>query len=219
MSVQMRPRTPTGEETGTTLETQIRRTAELLEALCPVLPMVKERGRATHMGALLADAALQPGLHYSSVVQPRVQALAFAYPGAANLSGLNKLLQRCSPKSLLQWSNPVKPARFVALVRACTAAGVESCTDFSEWVIRDDAKDTLNQIPGIGPKTIDYLCLLAGHGVVPLDRHFLRFLRFAGVPASDRAYAQNVFAQACELSGLDLRSTERALWLLFQSCA
>lgn len=203
---------------GNALEAHVAGTAALIEALLPVLSKFVCPPTATHIGGLLADAALQSGVRYRTVVQPRVQSLVAEHPEAASIAGLVTLLSHRSARTLLRWSHPAKPARFVALTDACAVAGVNTCADFYEWITTERAQVKLLSIQGVGRKTVDYLTLLAGHSTVPLDRHFIRFLRFASVPTDDHAYAQHVFAEACMQRSVDVRSTERTVWLLCQAC-
>src|SRR4051812_46057509 len=46
-----------------------------------------------HVGAVLAESALQAGLNYKAVVVPRVQRFVKEYPSASTVSGLTALLK------------------------------------------------------------------------------------------------------------------------------
>lgn len=196
----------------------VRRMADLLAALSPVLPAVEASRRYDHMCALLADAALQAGVRYDTVVRPRIQRLFLLYPNSTTVTATLELLQRTSAHELLCWSHEAKPGRFENLVSTCADFGVESVNDFGEWIETTRATQVLLAIPGIGPKTVDYLGLLAGRSRVPMDRHLLRLTGLAGVPSTNYHYAQSVVVLACEDLGMDVRNTEYAIWGLIQQC-
>lgn len=197
----------------------IDRVSAMIRFLAPALPPSAPCHAATHLGAVLADAALQAGVKYDTVVRPRVMRLLAEHPEAATRIGLEHLLSIRSPEVLLRWRHPEKPRRFVALVAACADARVNSVGDLATWLATPRSRDALLAISGIGPKTIDYLHLLAGHAVIPMDRHLFRLLRLAGVPDRNYDSAQRTLTSACEAAGFPIRETENSLWRLFRDCS
>lgn len=196
----------------------VQRMADLLIALRPAFPTVEAPRRYHHMCALLADAALQAGVRYTTVVRPRVQKLLELYPNSSTVSATLHLLQRITAHELLGWSHRAKPQRFVDLVNTCAKHGVDSVADLGNWIETTTGTTRLLAIPGIGPKTVDYLGLLAGQARIPMDRHLLLLASLAGVPPTNYHYAQSVVVAACEDLGLDIRRTEHALWGLLHQC-
>jgi hypothetical protein len=70
-----------------------------------------ERPTEQSMGAVIADAVLQAGLNYRTVVAPRVERIAREYPEAATTSGFIALAGRIGFDKLLRWDHPEKPRR------------------------------------------------------------------------------------------------------------
>jgi hypothetical protein len=202
-------------------EGSAERVAELVRVLVPCMSGSMHSGRLlrpryTHMGAILADTALQAGLSYSTVVQPRIERLLRTFPAAVSITGLCKDLSETSASVFLNWTHPEKVERFVNLVEACSSASVDTIWDFQEWVVTRIAAAALGSIRGIGPKSVDYLRMLAGHSAVPMDRHLFRFIAMAGVRTNNYYVAQRAFIDGCVLAGLDPDYAERELWRLMR---
>ena len=202
-------------------ERSAERVAELVRALVPCMRGPDPSGRSlrpryTHMGAILADTALQAGLSYSTVVRPRIDRLLSIFPAADSITGVRRELSETSAAVFLNWTHPEKLQRFVKLVDACSSASVDTLSDFQEWVVTRIAATALRSIHGIGPKSVDYLRMLAGHSAIPMDRHLFKFIAFAGVRTNDYHVAQRAFTDGCVLAGLDPAYAERELWGLMR---
>jgi hypothetical protein len=165
------------------------------------------------MTALLADAALQAGIRYETVVRPRIDRILAAYPDRRTTSDARWLLVQMPAEELLQWTHHVKLDRFVRLLDLCETQGIETVPQLAFWLEGAGAKTHLLDLNGIGPKTADYLGLLAGVPAFPIDRHMLRFLEFAGVRTRSYAYAQSLLFEACHTLDWDVRATEHSIWL------
>jgi hypothetical protein len=58
-----------------------------------------------HMGAVLTDAVLQPGLSYCSVVYPRVQNVLKTYPNAITTIDFGEILNIYGAHEILNWNS------------------------------------------------------------------------------------------------------------------
>src|SRR5580704_10162695 len=61
-----------------------------------------------HVGAILADAALQAGLNYRTVVKVRIDRIIQDFPGAATLSGMFKAIASIGVAEFLRWHHQTK---------------------------------------------------------------------------------------------------------------
>lgn len=166
----------------------------------------------SHLGAVLADAALQAGLNYRTVVRPRIERIQALYPAAATLSGLDSTLDQVGPEAFLDWNHSTKVARFKGVTDALRADGIEDVHDLREWLGRRDTRDTLLDIHGIGPKTFDYICCLAGLDHIPVDRHIKSFAFEAGVKVDGYVDLQTAVSFAADLLGLPRRDFDAWIW-------
>lgn len=167
-----------------------------------------------HVGALLADVVLQPGLHYGHVVRPRVTRILGRYARSSDVPALRRLVARLTAAVILDWRHPEKPRRFESLLAFFASRGLSTVADLQEWTAEPTVCAELLGQPGIGPKSFDYLRRLLGHDAVPVDRHLLRVLRAAGVPQVNYAEARGILTRGFELANVNARDAERALWLL-----
>jgi endonuclease III len=194
----------------------------LLNFLVPSLPAVKSCGVAyDNMAALLADVSLQAGLNYERTVWPRVAEILRRYPDCNSTCGLVSVLQRTSVHELLRWNGQDKILRFKALLGLFVELDIQSIEDLAIWIEATESREALLNIRGVGKKTVDYLRILCGNVAFPLDRHFMRFLRMAGVDATVNGYdyVQRLLLDACSELGLNPRETEKGLWLLLRACS
>lgn len=202
-------------------ENRAERVADLVRMLAPCIrcspvSQPSHHPRYTHMGAILADTALQAGLCYATVVQPRVERVLGSFPGATSISELRKVLLSTSASAFLNWTHPEKVARFVGLVELCALSSIDTVSDFQRWVVTEIAATALRSVRGIGPKSVDYLRMLAGHRAIPMDRHLFRLVAMAGVDTTNYRTAQRAFTEGCVRAGLDPSSAEQGLWRLMR---
>src|SRR5206468_2458137 len=139
-----------------------RRVANFAEAegVLEGAPML--RPTLDHMGAVVADAVLQAGLNYASVVRPRVTAILQNYPDADRVSALAKLVEGRQVAAFLSWGHPTKLDRFERLVLFLARNSVETSEDLRGCLGRSDFRVSLRTVSGVGPKTVDYLACLVG---------------------------------------------------------
>jgi hypothetical protein len=167
-----------------------------------------------HLGAVLADAALQAGLNYRSVVRPRVERILHQYPDAADMVGLQKVLENRSVAEFLQWKHPDKIGRFTALRELLQSERLQTVADLRRWLLSGNSRNALLDISGVGPKTVDYLCCLVGIDCIPVDRHVKLFAKNAGIEARDYEGIRLAVSFAADLLGISRRTFDAWLWKL-----
>jgi hypothetical protein len=71
----------------------------------------------------------------------------------------------------------------------------------------------LRQITGVGPKTVDYLRLLAGStDTVAIDTHLIGFAMNAGVRNLSYSYLKQVYLRSAVLRSWQAGSIDAAVW-------
>ncbi|WP_233306741.1 DUF6416 domain-containing protein [Pseudonocardia terrae] len=174
----------------------------------PIFPGVEPGGaRYEHMGALLADAALQAAIDFDSVVKPRVEKLLANWPDAVTLDLFRARVAAEGLGEVLDWKHPEKLARALRLADLLAAEGVQTVADLRSWCLLPDSRAKLLRIKGVGEKTADYVAVLAGGQAIAVDR---RIRAFVG-PGSDEEIRALLTAVADELD-LDLGVLDRVVW-------
>lgn len=144
-----------------------------------------------HIGAIICDAALQRQAKYKTHVRPRVVRLIELWPDADTLSGFDHRMATESISDALDWRGPQKLAVIDGLAHAFKAANIETVADLAEVLANDEGRGdefrrSLRRIKYVGPKTVDYIAVLAGSAEhVPVDMHIKGFVREAGITYSD----------------------------------
>jgi 3-methyladenine DNA glycosylase/8-oxoguanine DNA glycosylase len=170
------------------------------------------RCASDHMGAALADAVLQAGVSYRTVVRTRINRIRAEFPEAATLPGLVTVLERQGVEDFLLWSHPIKVSRFVSLIEFLATKNISTTVELKLWLVQDEARENLLSLQGIGPKTYDYLCCLVGIDCVAVDRHMRTFANEAGVPISDYDRLKSVVSCAADLLGMTRRDFDGWIW-------
>lgn len=165
-----------------------------------------------HMGALLTDSILQSGLNYKTVVWPRVERILVEFPDAATLTSFRDLLYRHGPYSILSWNHPEKPNRLMRLMFFLDTMDIETEIDLTLWLGNVENATALLGLPGIGPKTVDYMKRLVNLPSIPVDRHIFSFVERAGVSASNYREVQQTVEEAALLLGMHQVILDRAIW-------
>jgi len=189
-----------------------RRIADYAESLGVRGSSVTSRAASEHLGAVLADAILQAGVSYRSVVRVRVDRILSQFPEASTLPGLVMLLRRLGVAEFLLWRHPVKIARFNALTQLLADNNVGTVSELRLWISRDNARERILSLHGIGPKTYDYLCCLVGVDCIAVDRHVRRFANEAGVFIRDYAKLKTIVSYAADLLGMARRDFDAWIW-------
>lgn len=170
------------------------------------------RPRLEHMGAIVADAVLQAGLNYVTVVRPRVEAILEDYPQANRVSALAKLVERRQVSAFLNWYHPTKIKRFEQLVMFLVCSSIETTEDLRTHFECSEFSFSLRTISGVGPKTVDYLACLVGIESIAVDRHVRAYAFRAGVYSRDYDFLREVFCSAADLLSLSRRAFDAWVW-------
>jgi 3-methyladenine DNA glycosylase/8-oxoguanine DNA glycosylase len=189
-----------------------RRIADYADSLGVDRSPVTLREASDHLGAVLADAILQAGLSYRTVVRMRIDRIHSQFPEAATLPGLLTLLEQHGAAEFLLWNHPIKMSRFISLTQFLALQNIGTTVELKLWLNRNDARELLLSLHGIGPKTYDYLCCLVGIDCVAVDRHVRTFANEAGVLISDYERLRSVVSYAADLLGMPRRDFDAWIW-------
>jgi hypothetical protein len=111
-----------------------------------------------HVGAILADAALQTGLNYRTFVKVRIDRIVQHFPDAATLSGMHKTIASIGVAEFLRWHHHTKVSRFLCLTELLRNESIDDFHELRAWLQNPACREKLRAIHGVGPKTVDYLC-------------------------------------------------------------
>jgi hypothetical protein len=192
--------------------TYARRIANYADGLGIHNVPVKPRVASSHLGAVLADAVLQAGVSYRTVVRTRIDRIHSRFPEAATLSGLITILEQQGVADFLLWSHPIKSLRFESLTQLLATQGIGTTFELKRWLNRSDMRTQLLSVRGIGPKTCDYLSCLVGIDCIAVDRHVRTFATDAGVTISDYERLKSIVSCAADLLGLTRRDFDSWIW-------
>jgi hypothetical protein len=170
------------------------------------------RAVSDHLGAVLADAVLQAGVSYRTVVRTRIDRIHSRFPEAATLPGLITILEQQGAADFLLWSHPVKTQRFESLTQLLATQDIGTTFELKRWLNRSDTRQHLLSVRGIGPKTCDYLSCLVGIDCIAVDRHVRTFASKAGVTISDYDRLKSVVSYAADLLGMTRRDFDAWIW-------
>lgn len=164
------------------------------------------------MGAVLSDAGLQAATNYQFVVAPRVQRLLTMWPTASTTSAFLDKTFRFGLGDVLRWRHTEKLSRVVRLALLLQAQRVETVADLHTWLSNESSPDALRSVPGVGPKTVDYIAGLVGLPTVAVDRHVVRFVEQAGVDSHAYQDIRAIVLEAAQRLGCSPLSLDRAIW-------
>lgn len=167
--------------------------------------------RHGHLGATVADAILQAGINYRTVVLPRVRRLVRRWPHSCRASGFVADLRESGPHRMLDWRDAEKPRRLLDVVQVIVKAQIETEDDLAEW-LSGSGSEKLLEVRGVGPKTVDYLMRLVGLPAVAVDRHVIRFLSAAQVTCEGYQDMRQVVSYAADLLSVDRGHLDQAIW-------
>ena len=192
--------------------TYARRIADYADRLGIHHVPVKPRVASDHLGAVLADAILQAGVSYRTVVRTRIDRIHSRFPEAATLPGLIMILEQQGAAHFLLWRHPIKTLRFESLTQLLATQGIGTILELNCWLNRSDTRQHLLGVHGIGPKTCDYLSCLVGIDCIAVDRHIRTFASDAGVTISDYERLKSVVSYAADLLGMARRDFDAWIW-------
>ncbi len=178
----------------------------------PTFVIVEPMEAYHHMGATLADAVLQRGINYEKVVQPRIERLLAAHPGATTTSAFARVVREHGATRVLDWKDGQKPRTLTALIDLLLEDGVETEDELRTWLQKPEHVGRLQRIKGIKDKTADYLKILAGIQTVAVDIHLFQFLTEAGVPTNNYPEAHRIIREAADLLGVEQARLDHSIW-------
>lgn len=189
-----------------------RRLVDFIESLPDLQIQRYQHESYGHMGATLADAGLQAGLNYRTVVAPRVNHLKATWPGAKTTSGFLYEISRGDLGNMIAWSHHDKIQRIYDMASLFAMHSVENEAELHQWLNRSGNRTVLRGIRGIGPKTVDYLWKLAGGRAIAIDRHLKRFAIWAGLSIGKYDEIEKTYRYAADILSVDCSSLDRAIW-------
>lgn len=101
-----------------------------------------------HMGATIADAALQAGWDYPRFVQPRVTRVLAALEGKPTTTDFLDLLDREGAEAALDVRGR-KPRVARRLARLLQAEGVETEAQLRDWIVEGGSREKLIALKGV----------------------------------------------------------------------
>lgn len=147
-----------------TVSSDLRRLLDYVHA-AGLEPKESVRGW-NHIGAIICDAALQRQARYKTHVRPRVVRLIELWPDADTLRGFKRRMDTESISEAIDWRGPQKLAVIDALTKAFDEAGVDTVADLAGTLADEQSgpelRRALRRIAYVGPKTVDYIAVLAG---------------------------------------------------------
>lgn len=174
-------------------------------------PNIK-RPICNHLGAVLADAILQAGLNYTSVVKPRVLKILSEYSDYNTSSSLKLIINNRKTDSFLNWSHPEKINRFEGLVHFLYKNDIEDVNELRVNLASEKFCRDLQCLNGIGPKTVDYMACLVGMDSIAVDRHVRTFAKKVGIENNNYEFLKASFCCAADLLSVPRREFDSWLW-------
>lgn len=189
-----------------------RRIADHADRLGVLHSRLPIREPSHHLGAVLADAVLQAGVNYQTVVRARVARIETKFPETAILSGVLAVINRGGAEDFLLWNHPTKVIRFTSVANFLAVQCVETTIELRQWLELTSSREDLLSLNGIGPKTYDYLCCLVGIDYIAVDRHIKAFAADAGVLVTSYDQLKLAVSYAADLLGLRRREFDAWIW-------
>lgn len=167
-----------------------------------------------HMGAVVADAALQAGVTYRTTVLPRVRRLVADWPEAITTSAFLERMRTDDVATVLGWKpGSKKMTTLQDLADLLLREGVETTDDLQRALGDPAFRSRLRAVKGVGPKTVDYLAILTGSTEhVAVDSQLRAFVRDAGVSTSDYDEVRKIVTDAAAERGWEAGALDAAIW-------
>ena len=175
-------------------------------------PQPPRKVPTSHIGAALADAVLQAGVNYRTVVKPRIDRILTFYPECMTLAGTGRIVEQAAVHEFLLWKHHEKVERFVRLHDVLHAHDVEDAADLRAGLMTKSFRLHLLQVKGIGNKTVDYLSCLVGIDTIAVDRHVRGFAAQAGIRLHDYDRLHAAFCYAADLLDSSRREFDAWIW-------
>jgi hypothetical protein len=167
-----------------------------------------------HMGATIADTVLQANNKYDTHVTPRVQRILRQWPNATTVTAVLSVLRSVPTVTFLNWSGVDRAERFDCILRLLKSEQVETEADLHTWLMKDASLQKVRAIHGVGPKTVDYLKIMAGLQSIAIDRRLMTFLGNAGIAInpSDYSTAREILRRAALLLSVPEADFDHSIW-------
>lgn len=173
---------------------------------------LRRRVTYDHLGAVLADAVLQAGLNYSTVVLPRINNILKNYSDVTTSHALLDIVISDKTSFFLQWSHPEKIIRFNNLVHCIHQFKINDIYTLKIRLQQNKFQNSLLNIHGIGPKTVDYMGCLIGVESIAVDRHIRTFAKLVDIHENDYNYLKKIFCFAADLLSISRRDFDAWVW-------
>jgi len=173
---------------------------------------VTQRTPYYHMGATITDSILQAGLNYRTVVYPRVANLLTNFYDYKSTTDFIILFQTIPLGKLINWRNEQKLNRIIETSWLLYNNQVENEDQLSTWLSDHKNINTLSEIKGIGPKTIDYLKMLSGQQAIAIDRHLFKFIELAGVVVKTYDEAHILYCNVAKKLNIQKYELDKKIW-------
>jgi hypothetical protein len=165
-----------------------------------------------HMGAIIADSVLQSGLQYTTVVKPRIDMILSIHYDKKTTKDLIVFIENNTINYFLNWSHNIKIERFKNLVLFLYKNNINTSEDLKKHLSDNFFCNQLQQLSGIGPKTVDYMKCLVGIDSIAVDRHIKTFAKQAGIEHADYDFLHDVFCSAADLLSISRRNFDSWVW-------
>jgi hypothetical protein len=169
-------------------------------------------GKYAHIGATIADAILQANRNYKLIVKPRVNRILRIYSDTQTTSSLVELLGHITIGEFMDYQSKIRAQRFKEVLDLLLREAVETTSDLRHWLTYPESVAKLRAINGVGPKTVDYLKILAGIPAVAIDRRLLKFLSMAGINSYSYVDAQDIIILTSDIMGYDRAHFDHSIW-------
>ena len=189
-----------------------RRLVQYVSSLEGFFGLVGPRESYQHMGATITDTVLQAGLNYRTVVEPRVKRLIREHPEAQTTTGFRELIAFHGLSNMLDWSHPEKPRRIMEMTWLFSNEGLDTEIMVRNWLEQPGNTSLLLELKGVGAKTVDYLKMLVGLPIIPVDRHVRSLVSAAGLNYDRYEDVQHVVGLAADNLGIRKDCFDRAIW-------
>ena len=181
-----------------------------------LIPATAARGYH-HMGAVLVDSALQPHTNYDLVVAPRVRRLVLGWPDATTTTLFAQRMASEDISRVLPWNGATKLRVLREITNVMITLKVDTVDDLYFHYV-DPARvrrtrEKLRAIHGVGPKTVDYLAILAGvreHAAI--DTRLINFAVEAGIANHSYDFLSEVMRNVAIRLGCGARDLDSAVW-------
>lgn len=176
-----------------------------------------QRGGGPHMGALIAETALQRQQKYTPTVVPRVRRLRETWPEATTSSAFLEHIERGDLEDAVDWPAGERHDQMHQTAELLRDEEIETPSQLREALApgsrRDDLRTRLRRIRNVGPKTLDYFDILTGWtDSAAIDVRLRRATTNAGIKRADYNHLSAVIRKAAELSGWRVGDLDALLW-------